>query len=139
MIVADTNVIAYLALPSPYTKLAEQLLETEPEWIAPVLWRSELRNVLAMYMRKSLVSFEGALAIQAELEDFMQGREYDISSLDVLSLVNQSSCSAYDCEFVALARSFQCNLITMDKKLNKSFAETSMLLTGFVVSAQPKR
>ena len=132
MIVADTNVIAYLALPSPYTKLAEQLLTTEPEWIAPVLWRSELRNVLAMYLRKSLVSFEGALAIQSELEDFMQGREYDISSLDVLSLVNQSSCSAYDCECVALARSCQCRLITMDKKLKKSFAEASMLLTEYV-------
>ena len=66
--------------------------------------------MLAMHMRKSLVSFEGALAIQAELEDFMQGREYDISSLDILSLVNQSDCSAYDCEFIALASSFVIEL-----------------------------
>ena len=50
MIVADTNVIAY---PSPYTELAERLFGTDPHWIAPVLWRSEMRNVLALYLRRS--------------------------------------------------------------------------------------
>ena len=129
MIVVDTNVIAYLALPSPYTAAAEDLLKQDPEWIAPLLWRSELRNVLALAMRKAIVPLETAIAIQSEMEDLMHGAEYQISSLDVLTLARQGKCSAYDCEFVALAQSFQCPMITMDSKLQKAFPETAILLT----------
>ena len=128
MIVVDTNVLAYLALPSPYTASAEQLLLQDPDWIAPVLWRSELRSVLAQAMRKKIISYETAVAMQAEMEDFMGGREYDVTSLDVLSLVSQSNCSAYDCEFVALAQACQCPLVTMDSKLQKAFPQTATLL-----------
>jgi len=51
MIVVDTNVLAYLLMPGKFTAGAEQLLRSDPEWAAPVLWRSELRNVLATYVR----------------------------------------------------------------------------------------
>lgn len=129
MIVADTNVIAYLALPSPYTEAAERLLVREPEWVAPLLWRSEFRNVLALYLRKGLIRFEQSLEIQAEMESLFQGREYEVASLEVLSLVNQSECSAYDCEFVALAKGLGVRLVTMDRKLVSSFPETGTLLT----------
>ena len=129
MIVADTNLIAYLAMPSPYTEAAERLLVREPEWVAPVLWRSEFRNVLALYLRKGLIRFEQALDIQAEMESLFQGKEYEVASLDVLSLVNQSECSAYDCEFVALAKGLGVRLVTMDRKLAACFPETVTLLT----------
>ncbi len=129
MIVADTNLIAYLAMPSPYTEAAERLLVSEPEWVAPVLWRSEFRNVLALYLRKGLIRFEQALDIQAEMESLFQGKEYEVASLDVLSLVNQSECSAYDCEFVALAKGLGVRLVTMDRKLAACFPDTAMLLT----------
>jgi len=128
-IVADTNVIAYLCLPSPYTEAAEQLLSQEEEWIAPTLWRSELRNVLALYLRKSLITFEQTIQIQTEMEEFFLGKEYEVPSLDVLKLVNQSNCSAYDCEFVALAQSLQTQLVTMDKKIIREFPESATLLT----------
>ncbi len=129
MIVADTNLIAYLAMPSPYTEAAERLLVREPEWVVPVLWRSEFRNVLALYLRKGLIRFEQALTIQAEMESLFQGKEYEVASLDVLSLVNQSECSAYDCEFVALAKGLGVKLVTMDRKLAACFPETATLLT----------
>ena len=132
MIVVDTNIIAYLTLPSPYSPAAENLLLQDPDWIAPLLWRSELRNVLALAIRKSIVSFETAVAAQDEMEDLMRGREYEVSSLDVLSTVNQSNCSAYDCEFIALAQSCQCPLITMDRKLQQAFPEIANLLTAIV-------
>lgn len=129
MIVADTNLIAYLAMPSPYTEDAERLLVRDPEWVAPVLWRSEFRNVLALYLRKGLIRFEQALDIQAEMESLFQGKEYEVASLDVLSLVNQSECSAYDCEFVALAKGLGVKLVTMDRKLVSCFPDTATLLT----------
>ena len=129
MIVVDTNVIAYLALPSPYTDAAERLLLREPEWVVPVLWRSEFRNVLALYLRKGLIRLEQALAIQSEMESLFQGKEYEVTSLEVLSLVDHSECSAYDCEFVALAEGLDVRLVTMDRKLVSSFPDTAILLT----------
>jgi predicted nucleic acid-binding protein len=55
MIVVDTNVIAYLYLTGEYSDLSERLLEHDPDWMAPRLWRSEFRNVLALYLRKELL------------------------------------------------------------------------------------
>jgi len=51
MIVVDTNIIGYLFLSSEQSLLAERALKKDSEWAAPILWRSELRNVLALYMR----------------------------------------------------------------------------------------
>ncbi len=48
--------------------------------------------------------------------------------VQVLSLVNRSDCSAYDCEFVALARGLGVPLVTMDRKLAASFPETVIRL-----------
>jgi predicted nucleic acid-binding protein len=125
MIVVDTNVLAYLYLPTDYTENAEGLLQHDPEWAAPTLWRSEFRNVLALYLRKNLLTLEQAVAIQAEAESLLHESEYMVNSLDVLRLVQQSKCSAYDCEFVALAQSLNVPLITMDKQILKDFSNTA--------------
>ena len=132
MIVVDTNIIAYLALPTRYTASAEKLLAIDPEWAAPVLWRSEFRNVLATYLRKSMLTIESALGIQIEMEDLMRGREYDTSSLEVLSLIGLCNCSAYDCEFIALAQSLESRLVTADVRLHRAFPDDSILLTDLV-------
>ena len=125
MIIVDTNVIAYLYLPTNYTPDAEKLLIQEPVWGAPYLWRSELRNVLALYLRKKMVSFEQAVQIQAEAELLMSENEFVVKSSDVLSLVKDSNCSAYDCEFVALAQNFKSTLVTTDKKILSEFPSTA--------------
>ena len=56
-----------------------------------------------------------------EADSLMEGNTYDVRSKDVLHLVNTSTCSAYDCEFVALAKFLDVSLVTMDKKVLKSF------------------
>lgn len=128
MIVVDTNILAYLYLPTEHTHKVEDLLSKDPDWIAPTLWRSELRNVLALYLRKNILTFEQALAIQGEAEALLQDNEYFVNSHDVLQLVQKSECSAYDCEFVALAQSMNVQMITMDKKILKNFPETAIPL-----------
>ena len=60
--------------------------------------------------------------MQREAESLLSGNEYKIDSLDVLTLGRDSECSAYDCEFVALAKRLDVNLATMDKKVLRSFA-----------------
>ena len=128
MIIVDTNVIAYLYLPTHYTSDVEKLLIQEPVWGAPYLWRSEFRNVLALYLRKKRVSFKQAVEIQAEAELLMAENEFQVSSSDILSLVNDSSCSAYDCEFVALAKNLDTMLVTIDKKILLEFPSTAKSL-----------
>jgi predicted nucleic acid-binding protein len=121
MIAVDSNIVACLYLPGEFTAEAERLLEKEPEWVAPLLWRSELRSILALYMRKKLLDFDQAFRIQREAEALLADREYDVDSFEVLTLARDSGCSAYDCEFIALAQRLGVKLVTVDAKLRKAF------------------
>lgn len=128
MIVVDTNVIAYLMLPGDLTAAAEALLESEPNWVAPPLWRSEFRSILAGYMRRGTLSLQQATEIQTAAEDLLAGNEANPESKAILQLVAESQCSAYDCEFVALAQQLECALYTMDTKVLNAFPETAKSL-----------
>lgn len=121
MIVVDSNVLAYLYLPGEFTARAEALLQADPEWTAPVLWRSEFRNILAGYMRRGSLTFDQAASLQREAEDSMRDCEFEVDSNEVLQLVRDNDCSAYDCEFVAVAAKLDVKLVTMDKKLLRAF------------------
>ena len=83
MIVVDTNVLVYLLLPGEYTEQAEGVLRRDPVWAAPLLWRSEFRNVLAVYMRQGRLSLDQALRLMDNAEILLQGREYTVSSVGV--------------------------------------------------------
>lgn len=56
--------------------------------------------------------------------------EFDVPSLDVLRLVSESACSAYDCEFVALAKQFGVELVTSDRKVLQAFPEIAVSLAA---------
>lgn len=130
MIVVDTNVVAYLYLPGEHTAAAEALLERDPDWCAPILWRSEFRNILAGYVRRKDIAFEQATTLQAEAESLLAGCEYEVESRTVLELVRDSDCSAYDCEFVALAAKLDTKLITMDKRLLRAFPNRALSMSA---------
>jgi predicted nucleic acid-binding protein len=130
MIVVDTNVLVYLYLRGEYTADAEALLESDPDWAAPLLWRSEFRNVLAGYMRRKTLTFDQAYAVQCEAENLLAGSEFEVDSHAVLELVRGSECSAYDCEFIALATKLNTKLVTMDKKVLRAFPKRSVALSA---------
>jgi len=130
MIVVDTNVLAYLYLPGDRTADAEALLERDSEWAAPVLWRSEFRNILAGYIRRKTLTFDQACGLQSEAESLLSGAEFEVDSRTVLELVRDSDCSAYDCEFIALAIKLNTKLVTADKKLLRSFPPRTIALTA---------
>jgi predicted nucleic acid-binding protein len=132
MIVVDTNTIGYLFLTSSKSILTEQALRKDPLWAAPLLWRSEMRNVLALYIRKGYLSLEDAQHIMKEATDLMRSQEYEVTSDQVLELVNISTCSAYDCEFVALARDLNISLVSVDRQILKDFPDTAISLETFV-------
>jgi predicted nucleic acid-binding protein len=104
----------------------------DSNWAAPSLWRSEFRNVLTLYLRKQIITFEEALRLQEEAESLMSGSEFDISSPRVLALANKSSCSSYDCEFVALAQHLNIKLVTQDKKVLREFSDTAISVSDYL-------
>lgn len=130
MIVVDSNVVAYLYLPGDYTGSAEALFEHDPDWVAPVLWRSEFRNILAGYLRRRVLSFDQVCRLQTEAEDLLAGSEFDVESKAVLQLVRDSDCSAYDCEFIALAEQLDTKLVTVDRKLLKALPKRAVNLSS---------
>jgi predicted nucleic acid-binding protein len=128
MIVVDVNVVAYLYLPGPHSATAESLLLNDADWAAPLLWRSEFRNILATYMRQGMLSLEQAIDIHQSALDLLADNEYEVSPLQVLRLSKDSGCSACDCEYVALAQHLNVRLVTADKQLLKAFPDAAMAL-----------
>jgi predicted nucleic acid-binding protein len=131
MIVVDTNVIGYLFLSSEQSKLAERALQKDGEWAAPILWRSELRSVLTFYIRQGLIELEQAQRIMQGALRLIKGREYEVSSYEVLRLAAKSGCSAYDCEFIATANDLKVPLLTVDKQLLREFSSVAVSLISF--------
>jgi len=132
MIVVDTNIIAYFYLTGDHSAQVEQALLKDPLWAAPLLWRSELRNVLALYVRKKHLALADAQHVMEEALRLMQGREYEVASHQVLALAATSACSAYDCEFVALAIDLNAPLVTVDRQILDRFPEVAVSPVEFV-------
>jgi predicted nucleic-acid-binding protein len=56
VIVVDNNVIHNCWVRGQNTELAQAVRRQDPDWLAPIPWRSELRNVLTAYLRRGLMS-----------------------------------------------------------------------------------
>lgn len=131
MIVVDANVIAYAVIPGEKTPWALAAIEADAEWVAPALWRSELRNILAtsvrtkrLTMAQALEGWEHAVALVAET-----GLEPDCAR--VLQLSTQTGASAYDCEYVALAEALAVPFVTADERLGRRFRDVAVELARF--------
>ncbi len=132
MMVVDTNIIAYLFISGEFSEHAENVLLKDPQWAAPLLWRSELRSVLSQYIRKEFLSLEDAADIMENASQLMENNEYDVNSRLVLTLADESNLSAYDCEFIALAKDLNAKLVTADQKIAEIFPEHTLALRNFI-------
>ena len=132
MIVVDTNLIASLFLPTEATAMAERVLKQDSQWAAPCFWRSEFRNVLATGMRTGRFDFSFAVEAMQAAEELVAGNEYSLPNLPILRLARESGCSAYDCEFVALAEELGIHLVTFDKQVLKAFPERALAPSAYL-------
>lgn len=121
MIVADANLLAYLLMEGAMLPLAEQVFRKDPDWTAPALWRSEFRNVITGFMRRGQLSLENALEYWHQAETLIFSPEVEPTGAAVLQLAHASGCTAYDCEFVALAQKLGVPLVTADSQILKAF------------------
>jgi predicted nucleic acid-binding protein len=132
VIVVDTNLLVYLHVEGERTAEAEAVLRRDAVWIAPLLWRTEFRNVVAGLVRRHALPLEDAIQIVGEAERGMAGREYTVISHHVLRLAARSGCSAYDCEFVALAEDLRARLVTTDRRLLEAFPSIAVSPAAFL-------
>ena len=130
MIVADTNLIVYLFITGDQTTLAQNVLFKDSHWIVPPLWQSEFRNVLAAYIRRGMTLLEARQIMHSAVET-LEKREVIPSYEKILDLLAESECTAYDCEFVALARQLNIRLVTADKQLLRQFSDCAISLEEF--------
>ncbi|HEY4414696.1 MAG TPA: type II toxin-antitoxin system VapC family toxin [Verrucomicrobiae bacterium] len=131
MIVAGNSLLVYFWLPSVFAELAEAVKAQDDAWAAPVLWRAEFRNVLAGYLRKNLLTESEASAAYLKVQKDLGANEFTVPAERIIKLVRASDCSAYDCEYVALAQDLGVPLVTADKQLLKAFPKTAVSLEKF--------
>ena len=126
MIVADANIIAYLWIPGNEVYKSRELLTKDYNWWVPSLYRSEIRSVLLLHVRKEILLMKDAIYLMEKIENQFEHSTMEVPSTLVLTLGHHSTCSAYDCEYAGLAMLLECSLITHDKKLLHSFPELAM-------------
>ncbi len=132
MIVVDTNVIHYCWVRGQNTAIAQAVRRQDPDWHAPILWRSEMRNVLAGYLRRGLLTRTQVVRILRAADQAMADGEHIVADDLVLDIVAHTALTAYDAEFVALATGLGVPLVTADKAVLKAFPEQALTMEAFL-------
>ncbi len=132
MIVVDSNVIAYCWIHGARTEATHRLRRLDADWHAPVLWRSELRNILAGYRRDGSLDEQQTRRIMAAAEAGLAGREHHLPSERVFQVIEASRLSAYDAEFVALAEILDVTLVTEDRAVLSAFPERAISIEAAI-------
>ena len=134
MIVVDANVIAYLWIPGHEEFQSRELLLKDAEWWVPNLYKSEMQSVLLLHIRKHIISIQNGILLMEKIEKQFEFTSMNVPSQLVLTLGEQTTCSAYDCEYAALALLLECPLITNDKKILQSFPTLAMTTNSYLNS-----
>lgn len=131
MIIADTNLVAYLLIEGERTEAARRVRARDSEWRLPPLWRSEFLNVLTTTVRADVLdeaaahaTWRAALALFGRCEEQPEGGE-------VLATACRARISAYDAQFVVLAQRHQVTLVTGDGALVKRCPEVAVSIEAF--------
>lgn len=113
-----------------FTEQAVAVRKKDPVWIAPILWESELRSVLMLYIRREGLEIVKAEAVMEQAKRSV--RSCRIDSPPVLRSAFNSGCTSYDCEFVETARERNISLVTEDKKVLAAFPDIAVSMNDFV-------
>ena len=114
MIVVDTNIVVHLIIDGPETADASALFDADGEWASPRILMSEFRNVLVGMARSGAITLERAKVMSDRAAAILGDRITPVDSAHVLDVALECGLTAYDAEFVALARTLPVPLITLD-------------------------
>lgn len=121
MIVVDVNVVAYFLIEGEKTGSARDLLRRDPDWRLPALWRHEYLNVLATYAREGGATVAEARTLWRRAVELFGAREQGVDMESALVLATENRISAYDAQYIALARQLQTVCVTEDRRLLEMF------------------
>ena len=134
MIVADSNLIAYLHLPGPKAEAADAVLLKDSEWWVPPLWKSEFRSILFAYMRTRGMDGSTAEAHWVQALDHLSFTQKEPDPASVLAKASQSNLSAYDAEFVVLAEELGVPLVTYDAQILRAFPKLALSPEDYLIA-----
>lgn len=118
MIVVDTNVMVHLVTgSSEHGDRAAALLRSDPDWMAPPILLSELRNVLIGFVRRGWVELTEAMAMHDDAVALLGDRITSVDGATVLEVAASTGLSAYDAEFVVTAQALRCELYSLDREI----------------------
>jgi len=132
MIVADSNLLAYLLLPGPKAALAEQVFLKDPDWYSPVLWKSEFRNILFAYMRSQGMPLHIAEGHWNNALTLLGGRTSDVDPSNILVKASATPLTAYDAEYVVLAEELGLQLVTSDRQILRHASHVALKPEDFI-------
>ena len=107
---------------------AARLLQRDPAWAAPGILLSELRNVLVGYVRRDVLTPAQVATMCADAEDVLADRVVAVPSGEVLHAALAGGLSAYDAEFVVVARRLGVPLVTLDREILRGAADVATAL-----------
>lgn len=128
MIVVDTNVMVRLLVGGADSVDATRLFERDPEWAGPVILMSELRNVLVGLVRRGALAPDQAKAMSDDAAAILGDRIAAVASAQVLDVALECGLTAYDAEFVALARTLGVPLATSDHAILQGAPDVAVSL-----------
>ena len=131
MIVVDTNVMVGLLVDEEVTSRASHVLAFDREWSAPPILPIEFRNALLRYVRRGDFTPERAKAMASDAAAILGNRIYDMPGDAVIDAALECGLTAYDAEFVALARALGVTLVTMDAAVLRGAADMAVPLEAF--------
>jgi len=131
VIVVDVNVVAYFLVEGEKTAVARDLLHRDPDWRLPALWRHEYLNVLAMFAREGGATVAEARTLWRRAVELFGPREQSVDMELALVLATENRISAYDAQYIALARQLQTVCITEDQRLLKTFPTLTRAMQAF--------
>jgi predicted nucleic acid-binding protein len=127
VIVADTNLVAYLVINGEFTEAATDALRVDPEWVAPSQLFYELLNLLSTYTRQKRLTIDQAVDAYRRARSVVHEMPFESDARVVLELSCGSRLAAYDCVFVAAAMSSDLPLVTFDRQLREAYPATAIL------------
>jgi predicted nucleic acid-binding protein len=132
MIVADTNVLAYVMIEGEFTASARELWKRDPEWRLPTLWRHEFLNLLATTVRQGGMALSDAGALWEEAIGLFSPLEQPVDMGRALRLATEHPISAYDAQFIALAKDLRISCITEDQRLLRLFPDQTRSIRTYL-------
>ena len=88
--------------------------------------------MLAGYLRHKTLTESEANTAYLNVQKDLGANEYSVPTERIIKLVLASDCSAYDCEYVALAQDLGVPLVTADKQVLKAFPKIAVSMEKFV-------